>query len=132
MADTLQFDLVAPERMMASGEASMVVVPGVEGDLGALPGHAPFLTTLRPGIVTATVGGKEERYIVFGGFAEIGPDRVTILADDVHRFEELKPHTLEERIADAEEELATAEHDDIVRWAQHLNDLHTLKQFHVS
>lgn len=127
MADTLQFDLVSPERAMVSAVATMVVAPGMEGDFGAMPGHAPFLTTLRPGVVTATVDGAELRYVVFGGFAEVGPDRCTILADEVHPFTELKPHSLEERIADAEEELSTADHDAVHRRAQHLNDLRALK-----
>lgn len=129
MADTFKFDLVAPERAMASGDATMVTAPGVEGDFGVLAGHAPFLTVLRPGVLTADfAGGKTERYVVFGGFAEVGPDHCTILAEDVHLFSELEPHTLEERIKDAEEELKTADHDDVHRRAQHLNDLRALHQ----
>lgn len=128
MAETIQFDLVAPERRMATGAAASVTAPGAEGDFTALPGHAPYLSTLRPGVVTATIGGEVKRYVVFGGFAEIGPDRCTVLADEVHGFDELEPHTLEQRIKDAEEELATADHDAVHRHAQHLSDLRTLKQ----
>ena len=69
MADKMSFTLVSPERQLASGEADMVVIPGMEGDLGAMPGHAPFLTTLRPGLVTVTDGGSVTEYFVTGGFA---------------------------------------------------------------
>lgn len=127
MAETFQFDLVAPEKAVLSAEATLVTAPGAEGDFGVLRGHAPLLSVLRPGVVTATIGGVDHRYVVFGGFAEVGPDHCSILAEEVHLFEELEPHTLDQRIADAEEELATADHDDIHRRAQHLNDLRALQ-----
>ncbi|MCI4660569.1 MAG: F0F1 ATP synthase subunit epsilon [Neomegalonema sp.] len=126
---TLQFDLVSPERNMASAVATLVVVPGADGELGIMPGHAPYLTTLRPGIVTATVDGAEQRFVVFGGFVEVSPSSVSVLAEEVHPFSELEPHTLEERIKDAEEAVATSDDDDVHRHAQHLLDLRTLKSY---
>lgn len=81
MADTLKFDLVSPERMLASTPAREVQIPGADGDLTAMPGHAPAITTLRPGIVTAVTGEGTLRYVVTGGFAEIGTEGVSILAE---------------------------------------------------
>ncbi|CAN0590692.1 unnamed protein product, partial [Ectocarpus sp. 12 AP-2014] len=81
MADTMQFDLVSPERRLASLKASAVQIPGADGDMTAMPDHAPTLTTLRPGIlkVSAPDGGSE--YVVTGGFAEIGSEGITVLAE---------------------------------------------------
>lgn len=126
MAQTLKFDLVSPERRMASGAATVVTAPGVEGDFGAMPGHAPFLTTLRPGVVTATMEGAAKRYVVFGGFAEVGPEHCTILADEVLDIDALEPQALEGRIAAAREALAAAVNDEVPRRAQILNDLEAL------
>lgn len=128
MMATMTFNLVSPERNMASGDATLVVLPGVEGDLGAMPGHAPFLTTLRPGIVTATIDGAERRFVVYGGFAEIAPDAVTVLADDVEPAEDLAIEALDERIATAEQALGDADGDAAPIAAQKLSDLRGLKQ----
>ncbi|MFN3954999.1 MAG: F0F1 ATP synthase subunit epsilon [Pararhodobacter sp.] len=81
MADTLQFDLVSPERMLASVPASEVQIPGAEGDFTAMPGHAPFISTLRPGIVTASTAQGAVKYVVTGGFAEITAQGVSLLAE---------------------------------------------------
>lgn len=81
MADTLKFDLVSPERMLASTAVREVQIPGADGDLTAMPGHAPLITTLRPGIITATGGEGTLRYVVTGGFAEIGSEGVSVLAE---------------------------------------------------
>ena len=124
---SFQFDLVAPERAMASVKATAVTIPGGEGEFTVMSGHAPLVATLRPGVLTATVeGGEPQRYVVYGGVAEVGPEHCTVLAEEVHPFSELEPHTLAERIKDAEEELNTADHDDVHRRAQHLNDLRAL------
>ena len=126
-----QFDLVAPERAMVSTEATLVTAPGVEGDFGVMEGHAPLLSTLRPGVVTATYAdGSEHRFVVFGGLAEVGPEHCAILAEEVHLFDELEPHTLEQRIKDAEAELETGDHDSVHRRAQKLNDLRSLQMLH--
>ncbi len=81
MADTMQFDLVAPERRLASLEATAVRIPGAEGDMTAMPDHAPTITTLRPGILTVETGSGSEEYLVTGGFAEIGFEGTTVLAE---------------------------------------------------
>lgn len=81
MADTLQFELVSPERRLVSMAAERVQIPGMEGELTAMPNHAPFLTTLRPGILRATAAGEVAEYVVSGGFAEISPESVSVLAE---------------------------------------------------
>lgn len=126
MAQTIQFDLVAPEKMMLSGAASVVVAPGADGDFGAMPGHAPFLTTLRPGVVNATIDGAERKFVVFGGFAEVGPDRCTILADDAYAWDQASDIGLPARIEAAEKALGEAQNDEVARRAQYLSDLRTL------
>lgn len=123
----LQFELVSPERAMASGQASQVTVPGAEGDLTALPGHAPFITALRPGVVTAQIGGTTQAYVVFGGFIEIGPDRATVLADDVFAASEMTAEILDTRISAAEQALKDAAGGDEVMAAQRLSDLQSMK-----
>ena len=80
MADTMQFDLVSPERRLASKAVTSVQIPGTEGDLTAMPGHMPLITTLRPGILNVVSEGEEEAYVVTGGFAEVGTG-LTVLAE---------------------------------------------------
>ena len=81
----LNFELVTPEKLVRSGDVHMVVVPGVEGDFGVMEGHAPFMTTLKDGTldVYATAGGQPERVSVSGGFAEVGSNGLTVLAEKV-------------------------------------------------
>lgn len=82
MADTMQFDLVSPERRLASAQVREVRIPGADGDLTAMPGHAALITTLRPGILTVVAAdGASVDYAVTGGFAEITADAVTVLAE---------------------------------------------------
>ena len=82
MADRIAFDLVSPEKLLMSEDCEMVVAPGEEGDFGVLPGHAPFLTTLRMGEIAIHEGGSVKQTVfVSGGFAEATPDRFTILAN---------------------------------------------------
>lgn len=81
MADTMQFDLVSPERRLASGAAKSVQIPGAEGQLTAMPDHAPLITTLRPGIVRVEMADGVKSFAVVGGFAEITPEGVSILAE---------------------------------------------------
>lgn len=81
MADMMQFDLVSPERKLASVQAREVRIPGADGDLTAMPGHAPLITTLRPGLLTVIGSDGTADYAVTGGFAEIGPEGVTVLAE---------------------------------------------------
>ena len=81
MADLLHLEFVSPERVLFSGDVDQVDLPGAEGDMGILPGHAPLVTALRPGIVTVFSGGKREPIVVIGGFAEVSPAGLTVLAD---------------------------------------------------
>ena len=105
----LTFQLVMPEREVLATEADMVVVPGSEGDFGVLHGHAPLISTVRPGVLEVIQGNKvDKRYIVVGGFAEVTPERCTVLADEAVPFEEVTAEQLAERERAAEIELSDA------------------------
>lgn len=101
MAETLQFDLVSPERRLASVAATEVRIPGAEGDFTAMPGHAPFLTTLRPGVVVVQGEGGETRFAVTGGFVEVGPTSVSLLAERSLPAAELTQAVVDSLIAEA-------------------------------
>ena len=81
MADTLTFSLVSPERSLASGTATEVQIPGADGDLTAMAGHAPLITTLRPGVLQISGPDGTDDYVVTGGFAEISAEGITVLAE---------------------------------------------------
>lgn len=83
MADTFLFELVTPERIAVSAQVEMVEVPGVEGDFGVLPGHAPFMSIIRPGAVTVHEAGEKKRYFVPSGYAEVNPEGCTVLAEQM-------------------------------------------------
>ncbi len=103
------FRLVMPERELLATEADMVVVPGSEGDFGVLPGHAPLISTVRPGVLEVFQGNKaDQRFLVVGGFAEVTPERCTVLADEALPFESVTPEQLAERERAAEKVLAEA------------------------
>jgi F-type H+-transporting ATPase subunit epsilon len=90
MADTMQFDLVSPERSLVSIPVREVRLPGTDGDLTAMPGHAPTIVTLRPGLVTVVgADGAQADFAVTGGFVEISADSVSLLAERGHRREEI-------------------------------------------
>lgn len=102
MADTMQFDLVSPERKLASGQAISVLIPGADGDLTAMPQHAPVVATLRPGILVVEMEGGTEEFAVTGGFAQVTAEGATILADEALPKSEVSTEMLQERIAEAE------------------------------
>ncbi len=106
MADKLHFDLVAPERQIASEDVDQVDVPGIEGMFGVLPNHAPVMTVLAPGVVRVVNGGQETRIFVRGGFAEVTPKGLTILAEEAIPVKELDRGSLLQRIKDCEEDLS--------------------------
>jgi F-type H+-transporting ATPase subunit epsilon len=115
MADTMQFDLVSPERRLASGTVTSVQIPGADGDLTAMPMHAPLITTLRPGVLTVTGPDGVQHFAVTGGFAEISPEGMTVLAERAYpRHRDHRPaieaHLDEARSAAAE---APQEHKDL-------------------
>jgi F-type H+-transporting ATPase subunit epsilon len=115
----LSFDLVSPERLLISGEADMVTVPGADGDMGIMAGHAPVITTLRPGLVEVVGGsGQENRIFVRGGFAEVTPKGLTILAETAIPLVELDAEALAQQIKDLEEDVADATTDEARRSAQ--------------
>lgn len=121
MTDKVQFELVSPERLLVSEPVEMVVVPGSEGDLGALPQHAPLITTIRPGLIDIYQSGEiADRIFVSGGFAEITAERVTVLAEEAIKLAELDAATAAERRRQAEAALAEAETDVARHTAQHL------------
>src|SRR6478735_8077223 len=103
-----QFDLVSPERLLLSEAVDQVDVPGSEGDFGVLAGHAPFVTTLRPGILVVYRGGDALRVVVNGGFAEVNPEGLTVLADMAVPIEDFDRAMLDGQIKDAEEDVADA------------------------
>ena len=110
---TFHFDIVSPERVIFSGEVDQVDVPGSEGDFGVLAGHAPLVALLRPGILTVFRGGDAQRIMVVGGFAEVNPDGLTVLADVAMPVDEVDPATIAAEIKDAEEDVADAGTDAI-------------------
>jgi F-type H+-transporting ATPase subunit epsilon len=114
----LHFDLVSPERLLISAEVDQVDVPGSEGDFGVLAGHAPLMTTLRPGVLTIQAPGKPgEKFFVRGGFAEVTLDGLTVLAEEAMPLAELDG-TLDSRSKDAEEDVADAKDEVSRRRAQ--------------
>lgn len=111
MADTIAFDLVSPERLLLSTEADMVTVPGTEGYMGVMAGHMSLVSTLRPGMIDVLKDGKDTRYFIRGGFAEVNPKKITVLADEAIPMSEFDLPVLDQRIRDAEEDLAGAQTD---------------------
>ena len=102
---TFHFDLVSPERLLLSGEVVQVDVPGSEGDFGVLAGHAPMVTSLRPGVLTIKREGGEEKVVILGGFAEVSPNGLTILADAAVPAEEFDQQMLAEHIQATEKKI---------------------------
>jgi F-type H+-transporting ATPase subunit epsilon len=103
---TFHFDLVSPEKLLSSGEVTQVDVPGSEGDFGVLAGHAPIVTTLRPGILVIYGERDALRIVVGGGFAEVGPAGLTVLADMAVPVDEFDVAQLAGVIKDIEEDVA--------------------------
>lgn len=126
MADTMTFDLVSPERKLASVEATSVNIPGMEGDLTAMPNHAAFLTTLRPGVVSVNNGNDVTEYVVTGGFAEISAEGTSVLAEQAMPKGEATAEVLDGVLAAAEAALETAVEDTKTAAAQRVNDVKTL------
>ena len=107
MAEPLHFDLVSPERLLISEEVESVVVPGAEGYFTVLARHAPFISTLKPGLIEVRgLDGGVQKIFVRGGFADVNPSGLTILADQAIRLEDLDAAALAQQIRDAEEDLA--------------------------
>ncbi len=105
---TFQFNLVSPEKLLFTGEVSQVDVPGAEGDFGVLAGHAPFVTTLRPGILTMVRDGGSLRVAVSGGFAEVSDAGLTVLADVAVPVDDVNREAFAGFVKEAEDAAAKA------------------------
>jgi len=124
----LHFEFVSPERVLFSGAVDQVDLPGAEGDIGILAGHAPLVTALRPGILTIFRNGRGEPVVVIGGFAEVGPAGLTVLADRATPRADFDTALLTAEIKDAEEDIADATTDaDRDKLARHLEQLKSLQ-----
>ena len=125
----LHFELVSPARLLFSGSVASVTIPGTEGEMGIYPGHAPVLTTLRPGVVTVTRdGGASERIFVRGGMAEVNPQGLTLLAKVAIPMAELNADAMAKQISSAEQDLAAAKPGEAQRKATEvLNQLKALQ-----
>jgi F-type H+-transporting ATPase subunit epsilon len=108
----MEFELVSPERLLASIDADMVVVPGALGDFGVLPNHAPLMSLLRPGVIAVYQGDRvEQRLFVTGGFAEVNERGCTVLADDAEPLEDIGVEQAKQTLRDAEEDVGDAKTD---------------------
>jgi len=129
MAEAYKFELVSPERLLVSELVESVIIPGTEGEMTVMANHAPVMATIKPGVVTVKpVSGAEQRYVVFGGFADILPEGCTLLAESAVPVAEINKDDLARRIQDAKEDLADAKSDDertkAEEFLSHLATLH--------
>lgn len=109
---TFQFELVSPEKILVSEEVKMVVVPGEEGDFGVLAQHAPLLSSIRPGIVSVTaLTGEVRRIFVAGGFADVSPSLLSVLAEEAVSVSDLDKGELEQNLKNLEDDLSFAKDD---------------------
>ena len=105
----LQFELVSPEKLVFSGAVDQVDVPGAEGYFGVLEGHAPLVTTLRPGILTVFSGGNAQKIVVLGGFAEVSSKGLTVLADIAESVEEIDRAMIAKHIEEMQKQASQLE-----------------------
>ncbi|MBX9618259.1 MAG: F0F1 ATP synthase subunit epsilon [Hyphomicrobiales bacterium] len=117
MADAFKFELVSPERLVLAVDARSVVVPGSEGEMTVLARHAPLMSTLRPGVLVVEGDGGTRRIFVGGGFAEVGAQGLTILAEDAVAVEDIDRAKLEQDIRNGEEDVRDAKSEDARRMA---------------
>jgi F-type H+-transporting ATPase subunit epsilon len=125
---TFHFELVSPDRISFSGEVDQVDVPGSEGDFGVLAGHAPLIALLRPGLMTVYAGGEQTRLVVLGGFAEVGPDGLTVLADVATSLEDCDRVALQAQIAEMETRCKDLEGTELDREIAKLDHFKVLDQ----
>ena len=124
---TFHFDLVSPEKLAFSGEVDQVDIPGVEGDFGVLAGHAPVVAAIRPGILTVTVGGSQEKIIVLGGLAEVSDNGLTVLADVAKSMDEIDKAAFADKIAGMEAKLAEKEGSELDRAIERLDHFKSIQ-----
>lgn len=106
---TFHFELVSPEKLLFSGDVEQVDVPGAEGDFGVLAGHAPFVSTLRPGILTIHAAAGEQKIVVLGGFAEVSADGLTVLAEVAEKVADIDRDMIATRIGELEQRIEKME-----------------------
>lgn len=125
MAENFDFELVSPERLLVSEKVSEVVIPATEGEMTVLANHAPTMTTIKPGVVSVKfASGQAQKYVVFGGFADIVPTGCTLLAESAVAMSEINRETLVKRIEAARAELEGADnHEHKTRLEQYLMEL---------
>ncbi|MBN8292409.1 F0F1 ATP synthase subunit epsilon [Rhodobacter sp. NTK016B] len=123
MADTMQFDLVSPERKLMSAQASEVRIPGADGDMTAMPGHSATITTLRPGVLAVTADGQTTEFAVTGGFAEITPEGISVLAERSLPKGEVTQSVMDEWVAEAHKAHQEAHHTVVDDAAKLLSDM---------
>jgi F-type H+-transporting ATPase subunit epsilon len=125
---TFQFDLVSPDRLLYSDMVDQVDVPGTEGDFGVLAGHAPYVATLKPGIITVHKSGERNRIVVVGGFAEVSAKGLTILADMATPIDEFDTAQLADEIKTTEEDATDAKEGHVKDRLEHrLSQLRALQ-----
>ena len=113
MADAFKFELVSPERLLVSETVESVGLPGTEGEMTVMANHSPVMTTIKPGVVTVrTAAGREDRYIVYGGFADILPDVCTLLAESAVHTRDFNRADLTARIEAARTEVGSLADDE--------------------
>jgi F-type H+-transporting ATPase subunit epsilon len=112
MADKLHFALVSPEREMFNGEVDHVVVPGSEGEFGVMPNHAPVMSVIKPGALRVIDGGVERRIFVNGGFADVTPEGLTVLAEEAIDVADIDAAELDQQLKNAQEDLRDANSDE--------------------
>ncbi len=127
MADTMQFDLVSPERSLASLQAASIQIPGADGDMTAMPDHAPTITTLRPGILTVNGPDGESSYAVTGGFAEISAERTSVLAEKAIPTADVSAADMDALVATATDAVANATAEDKDATTKALADMEALR-----
>lgn len=126
---SFKFELVSPERLLVSEDVEAVIIPGAEGEMTVLANHAPVMTTIKPGVVTVKPGGgADQRFVVFGGFADILPAGCTLLAEEAVAVEDINREDLARRIQEAREDVNDAKDDaEKTRAQQFLDHLLTLE-----
>lgn len=123
MADTLQFSLVSPERELYSGDVDQVDIPGTEGNLGIMPDHSPLMAAIRTGTITVYENGAETKFFVQGGFADVTPSGLTVLAERAVAMDALDKAEIEAQIAAVEASLADLTGDAALAASQNLEGL---------
>ncbi|MGO3929040.1 F0F1 ATP synthase subunit epsilon [Rhodopseudomonas pseudopalustris] len=125
---TFRFDLVSPEKIAFSGDVDQVDIPGVEGDFGVLAGHAPVVAAIRPGIVTVTKGGKQQKVVVLGGIAEVSDKGLTVLADVATSVADLDAAQFAQTVASMEAQLAGKQGSELDRAIERLDHFKSIQQ----